>query len=293
MTQKSTYLASIVLAAALALSAASEQPKDGYFTTSDGVKIHYLTLGSKGSWVVLIHGYTGNADHNWFANGIAAALAKNHRVAALDNRNHGRSDKPALNGVGKASDTIELMDHLHIQKAHIGGYSMGGGITGQLLATNPERFITAHFGGSGITETDPEWIARLPKDKEGRDPEEDKVAHGLRINHAMDNGMTREEAEKLASAPAAPRPTPAPGAAGAAAAARPKLDLSTLNVPIIIINGELDRPRAKSMRAAREANDVEIVVLPGKSHLTAIAAGYMPKEYVNSLAGFIDTHDQK
>src|ERR1022692_2696359 len=32
--------------------------------------------------VVLIHGYTGNADHNWFANGIAAALAKNHRVVA-------------------------------------------------------------------------------------------------------------------------------------------------------------------------------------------------------------------
>ena len=117
MTQKSTYLASIVLVAALTLSAASDQPKDGYFTTSDGVKIHYLTLGSKGSWVVLIHGYTGNADHNWFANGIAAALAKNHRVVALDNRNHGKSDKPTLNGPGKASDTIELMDHLHIQRS--------------------------------------------------------------------------------------------------------------------------------------------------------------------------------
>jgi len=293
MKHKTAYLTSIVLFALLALLAfADEKPKDGWFTTSDGVKIHYLTLGNKGSWVVLIHGYTGNADHNWFANGIAAALAKNHRVVALDNRNHGKSDKPTLNGPGKASDTIELMDHLHIQKAHIGGYSMGGGITGQLLATNPERFITAHFGGSGITETDPEWIARLPKDKEGRDPEEDKVAHGLRINHAMDNGMSREEAEKLADQPpAAPAARPA-AAPGAAAAARPQLDLGKLNVPIIIINGELDRPRAKSVRAAREANEVEIVVLPGKSHLTAIAAGYMPKEYVNSLVGFINTHDE-
>ncbi|HYL76028.1 MAG TPA: alpha/beta hydrolase [Bryobacteraceae bacterium] len=286
---RTTVLAATFVFAATAFAASLDQPKEDYFTTSDGVKIHYLTLGSKGSWVVLIHGYTGNAEHNWFANGIAPALARNHRVVALDNRNHGKSDKPQLNGPGKASDTIELMDHLKIQKAHIGGYSMGGGITGQLLATHPERFITAHFGGSGIMETDPDWIAKLPPDKQGRDPQEDVVAKGLRIHHAMDNGMSQAEAEKLAETPPAPRPAPA---AGAPRPAGPQIDLSKLNVPIIIINGELDRPRAKSMRAAREANQVEIVVLPGKSHLTAIAAGYMPKEYLTNLVGFIDSHDQ-
>ena len=65
-----------------------------------------------------------------------------------------------------------------------------------------------------------------------------------------------------------------------------------MNVPIIIINGEFDRPRAKSTRAAREVKDVEIVVLAGKSHLTAIAGGYMPREYVNNLVAFINGHDQ-
>ena len=30
--------------------------KDGFFTSSDGVKIHYLTHGDSGSWVVLVHG---------------------------------------------------------------------------------------------------------------------------------------------------------------------------------------------------------------------------------------------
>jgi pimeloyl-ACP methyl ester carboxylesterase len=277
-----------------------EQPSDGYFTTSDGIKIHYLELGKKGSWVVLIHGYTGNAQGNWFDNGIAQALAKNHRVVALDNRNHGKSDKPTLNGVGRAEDTIELMDHLKIEKAHIGGYSMGGSITGQLLATHPERFITAHFGGSGIMETDPEWIAKLPKDHEGVNPMEAELSHGLRIHHAMDNGMSKEEAEKLASTPPAARGAAAPGAAaagagrgaaGAGAAQRPALDLAKLNIPIIIINGEFDRPRAKSTRAAREANDVTIVVLPGKQHLSAIVNGSMPKEYPNSLVGFINAHD--
>jgi pimeloyl-ACP methyl ester carboxylesterase len=287
---RKTMLIAIAALLAAAATTRSEQSKDGWFTTSDGIKIHYLTIGDRGSWVVLIHGYTGNAEHNWFTNGIAPALAKNHRVVALDNRNHGKSDKPQKDGPGKASDTIELMDHLKIQKAHIGGYSMGGAITGQLLASNPDRFITAHFGGSGISETDPDWVARLPKDKEGRDPQEDTIAKGLRINHAMDNGMSKADAEKMAETPAAPR-TPAARPA-AAAAPRPSIDLAQLDIPIIIINGEFDRPHSKSTRAAREAKDVEIVMLPGKSHLTAIAGGYMPKEYVNSLVGFINGHDK-
>src|SRR5215468_2454987 len=117
-----------------------------FFVASDGVYIHYLTAGTTGSWVVLIHGYSDSAQRMWFTTGIAPALAKNHRVVALDNRNHGESDKPQPNGTGRAMDVIELMDHLKIQKAHIHGYSMGGGMTGQLLAIAPERFITAGFG---------------------------------------------------------------------------------------------------------------------------------------------------
>jgi len=292
MLRKTMLIATVAMIAAAATNKA-DQPKDGWFTTSDGIKIHYLTLGDHGSWVVLIHGYTGSAQGNWFDNGIGQALAKTHRVVALDNRNHGKSDKPVKDGPGKASDTLELMDHLKIQKAHIGGYSMGGGITGQLLVTNPDRFLTAHFGGSGITETDPEWIARLPKDKEGRDAAEDALSKGLRIHHAMDNGMSKEEAEKMAETPAAPRaPAARPAAAAAPAAPRPQIDLANLDIPIIIMNGEFDRPRSKSTRAAREAKDVEIVVFPGKSHLSTIVNGYMPKEYLTDLVGFINTHDK-
>ena len=45
---------------------------------------------------------------------IAQVLAKNHCVVALDNRNHGESDKPVPNGPGLARDVVELMDHLKI-----------------------------------------------------------------------------------------------------------------------------------------------------------------------------------
>jgi len=258
-------------------------------TASDGVKIHFYVKG-KGTPVILIHGYTGSAAGNWLANGIFDALAKNHMVVALDCRNHGKSDKPQLNGPGKAEDVVELMDHLKIKRAHFHGYSMGGGIVGRLLTMIPDRMITAAFGGSGIAETDPEWKAKLPADRQGRDPQEDEVGKRLRIKHAMDNGMSREEAEKLAEAPPPARPAPV---ATAQRPSGPQLDLTKLNIPMLAINGEFDRPNAKTTRMAREVKNFTNVILPGKSHLTAISSGYIPPLYTESLVKFINANDQK
>ncbi len=265
---------------------------EGDMTASDGVKIHYYVKG-KGSPVILIHGYTGSAAGNWLANGVFEALAKDHMVVAIDCRNHGKSDKPQLNGPGKAEDVIELMDHLKIKKAHLHGYSMGGGIVGRLLGLIPDRMITASFGGSGIQEIDPEWRAKVPPDKEGRDPQEDEVSKRLRIRHAMDNGMSQEEAEKLAATPAPPRTRAAATTPTTARPAAPPLDLTKLNIPMLAINGEFDRPNAKTARLAREVKNFTNVILPGKSHLTAIASGYMPKAYPDSLVKFIKANDQK
>lgn len=267
------------------------KPEQHDFKVSDGTNIHYLTMGDSGSWVVLVHGYTGNAVGNWFANGIADQLAPNHRVMALDCRNHGKSDKPERGGPGSHTDVIELMDHLGIEKAHIHGYSMGGMITGRILAEQPQRFITAGFGGSGIREADEAMQKQVPKDKEGTDPEEAECSRNLRVSSAMDNGMSREEAEKRVDAaieeakknPPAPRQLPR---------RQPlDIDLAALDVPILAINGEFDAPYAKTFRLWREAKDFTNVILAGKSHLTAIAPGYMPKEYPEALVRFIDSND--
>ncbi|MCB1693491.1 MAG: alpha/beta hydrolase [Pseudomonadales bacterium] len=266
------------------------KPGQHDFNTSDGTRIHYLTLGDTGSWVVLIHGYTGNAHGNWFTNGIAQRLAAKHRVVALDCRNHGRSDKPERGGPGNHQDVIELMDHLGIDKAHIHGYSMGGMITSRILAEAPDRFITASFGGSGIREEDEAWQKQVPKDKQGRDPEEDTCSRNLRVSSAMDNGMSREEAEKRVDAAileAKKNPPPA-----RRLTIRPlDIDLSRIEVPMLAINGEFDSPWAKTFRLWREARDFTNVILPGKSHLTAIVAGYMPPEYPDSLERFIESND--
>jgi pimeloyl-ACP methyl ester carboxylesterase len=265
-----------------------------YFTTADGVKIHFMVKG-KGTPVILIHGYTGSAEGNWFSNGIADALAVNHMVIAIDCRNHGLSDKPQPMGPGKAEDVIELMDHLKIQKAHLHGYSMGGGIVGRLMAMIPDHFITAGFGGSGIQETDPEWRAKAPKDKEGRDPQEDEASAKLRAKRAKDLGVTLEEYQKQL-AERREQQRAALAAANAQASARPagpQLDLTKITFPVLAINGEFDRPLAKTVRMSRELRNFTNVVLPGKSHLTAIMAGYMPKEYLESVVKFINANDPK
>lgn len=273
---------------------AQNKPEHKYFKTSDGVKIHFMVKG-KGTPVILIHGYTGSAEGNWFSNGIADALAVNHMVIAIDCRNHGLSDKPQPMGPGKAEDVIELMDHLKIQKAHLHGYSMGGGIVGRLMAMIPDRIITAGFGGSGVQEVDPEWRAKAPKDKEGRDPQEDEASAKLRERRAKDLGITLEEYQKRLAERQEQQRAALTGSRDQASArpAGPQLDLTKITFPVMAINGEFDRPLAKTVRLHRELRDFTNVVLPGKSHLTAIMAGYMPKEYLESVVKFINANDPK
>ena len=284
------YLVSVLVRAVVALGlgvfvvtvgsllhAAPLAPTEGTFTASDGVKIHYLEAG-QGTPVVLIHGYTGSAQGNWFSNGVAEALAARHRVVAIDCRGHGQSDKPhdpAKYGPRMPRDVLELMDYLHIDRAHVHGYSMGGFIVTQLLAAAPGRFITASYGGSGVPEEDPEKRTQVPADDPGPDPQEAEATTKLRgaPNDREALAAVRQYEWK-------------PGERGA-------IDLTKIRIPVLAINGQFDGPHAKTHRMQRELADFRAVVLPGKSHLTAIMAGYIPREYIDALVKFIDDHDVK
>ncbi len=251
--------------------------KDGSFTTTDGIKIHYLTHGDSGSWVVLVHGYSDSAQRMWFNTGIAPEIAKHHRVVAIDNRNHGQSDKPVPGGSGRAQDIVELMDHLKIERAHIHGYSMGGGIVASLLGMIPTRFITAGFGGSGMNETTPAYRAE---------------AEALDEALPKATGADAEGMERFRSRVSAARPAGSPQAAPTAPA--PTVDLAKLTIPILAVNGSFDNPYRKTHRLWREAQTFQNVILPVKTHLTAIAAGAAPsQQYIDAIAKFINAYDVK
>lgn len=254
--------------------AQAQEPKSDNFQTSDNVRIHYLTLGETGSWVVLIHGYTDSARRMYFSTGIAQELAKNHRVVAIDNRNHGESEEVQKNGTGLATDTVELMAHLGIEKAHIHGYSMGGSITGTLLETNPELFITASFGGSGLREVDP----KLAEFAQNLDP---VAPEPTGREAAAFTNLRNAAASRAGSTPRAEIRT------------GPDFDLTAIDFPVLAINGEYDRPYSKAQRMVRELGNFQNVVLPQKSHMTAIAVGGpMPQLYIDALTTFINANDK-
>jgi pimeloyl-ACP methyl ester carboxylesterase len=259
-------------------ASAENGAEHGFFNASDGTRIHYMEKG-EGVPVILIHGYTGSAEGNWFSNGVAEALAVDHRVVAIDCRGHGQSDKPhdpAKYGTDRmVDDVIELLDHLVIERAHFHGYSMGGGITAQLMARIPERMITAGFGGSGIRESDESFAAMVPPDAEGRDPAEDEASSALRSRPTRDG-------EALAAVREGRRLAPSTA---------PALDLTRIDFPVIAIVGEYDSPNTRTHRMWRELDDFTMVRLAGKSHLTAIMAGYIPDAYIDSLVRFIDAND--
>jgi pimeloyl-ACP methyl ester carboxylesterase len=137
---------------------------------SAGVRIHYVVTG-QGQPVILVHGLYSSAKMNWDMPGITALLARNYQVIALDNRGHGESDKPTevgSYGVKMADDVVRLMDHLHIAKAHVVGYSMGGMIVMKVLTTHPERVRSAVLGGMGWLQTGT-FLQRFWENMQGRD----------------------------------------------------------------------------------------------------------------------------
>jgi len=269
---------------AAAIAAPGQRWPDGFFTVSDGTRLHYVEAG-EGAPVILIHGARGSAIGNWFSNGIAPAIARTNHVYALDMRGHGLSGGRHNGHFAMADDVIEFMDQMGIEKAHIGGYSMGGGITLQLLNKAPERFLTACFQGAGISEIGA-WKDKVPPDVQGQDPDEARAEAVVRARRAAKGEEVGNDfdARLRARAPRDHRPDAESERRFNEAL---KVDLTAIDFPVMAINGEYDRPVARTHRMARELKDFTNLVLPGKGHLTAMMAGFIPQAYIDGYAAFI------
>jgi pimeloyl-ACP methyl ester carboxylesterase len=255
--------------------------RHGDVAVSDGVCIHYQEAG-EGAPVVLLHGYTSCCDASWFADGMAKELARTHRVIGIDARGHGRSEKlhdPAkYDGDRMPRDVIEVLDALGVEKAHFHGYSMGGGIVAHLMARHPGRFITAGFGGSGVRESDEVLAAQAAAaDPQGLDPDQEAGRAKLAGRADRDN-----EALKAVQDGRQAKPSTAP-----------ELDLTAIAFPVLALNGEFDTPISKTQRLAREVRDFRAVILPGHGHNTVTTAGFTPRLYIDTVAGFIRDNDPK
>jgi pimeloyl-ACP methyl ester carboxylesterase len=106
----------------------------------NGIDINYEVHG-EGAPLVLAHGYTASLDM-WREQ--APAFSANHRLVIYDARGHGKSTAPADMSVYRlerdyVDDQLALMDHLVIDRAYVGGLSMGGMIAQEFACQHPER----------------------------------------------------------------------------------------------------------------------------------------------------------
>ncbi|HEX6881417.1 MAG TPA: alpha/beta hydrolase, partial [Terriglobales bacterium] len=115
----------LVLAVLFATPLFAQSPKSAFFTTSDGIKIHYLESGS-GRPIVFIPGWTMPA---WIWEKQIAEFSKKYHVVAVDPRSQGESDKPTYGHLPetRARDYKELVDHLKLKQPVLVGWSMGCG----------------------------------------------------------------------------------------------------------------------------------------------------------------------
>jgi pimeloyl-ACP methyl ester carboxylesterase len=96
---------------------------DGYVTTRDGLRLHYIARGS-GKPLVLIPGWSQTAA--MFREQLSG-LSSRYQVIALDMRGHGESDKPAggYRIARLAQDTHDALAALGLRDVALGGHSMG------------------------------------------------------------------------------------------------------------------------------------------------------------------------
>ncbi len=102
----------------------------------NGAKIHYQDKGN-GYPLVLAHGLGGDLTI-WIPQ--VPAFSERYRLITWDCRGHGRSEVTEDGYLIEnfVDDQYKLLQHLGVEKAHVGGLSMGGLIAWVFALTHPE-----------------------------------------------------------------------------------------------------------------------------------------------------------
>ncbi len=118
-----SWLVPALLLTAAASVSANPAAKSGYFTTSDGVRLHYLEAGS-GPAIVFVPGWTNPA---WIWEPQIRHFSKKYRVVALDPRSQGESEQVTEGHYPerRAQDVKELIEQLQLAPVVVVGFSMG------------------------------------------------------------------------------------------------------------------------------------------------------------------------
>jgi pimeloyl-ACP methyl ester carboxylesterase len=114
--------------------------EDWRWTNLDGARIRYMNHGKGDDALVLIHGWTMNAD-NW--RDQMPELSQRYRVIVMDLPGHGQSDKPqvaySMDYFARAVEAV--MRDANVNRAVLVGHSMGTPIARQFYRKYPAKTL--------------------------------------------------------------------------------------------------------------------------------------------------------
>lgn len=246
-------------------------------TFLNGVRIVYDDQGA-GDPVILLHGFP--LCRRLFRPQANALVDAGFRVVTPDLRGFGDSDAPeAPYGMDLfADDVVALMDHLSLDRAVIGGMSMGGYILFNLLHRHPDRVSAAIFLQTRQTADDEAGKARrLDLARRARELGPQVVADAFIPMLFCDDSLQNRPklVEEVAGWMLA---TATNGLSGGLLAMRERPDYTPLlpafRVPSLAIGGGLDKliPPSHIQNFASLMPDCRCHIIEGAGHLANIEA---------------------
>ena len=202
----------------------------------NGIDIDYEVTG-RGRAVLLSHGYSATR-RMW--RGQHAALGDRYRVVSWDMRGHGQTESPGdpaqYSHALTVADMKALLDHLGIERAVIGGLSLGGTMSLEFYLAHPRMVDALVICDSGPGYRNAE--AREKWNERARARAVELETHGLQAL----SGRSREMQEAMG------HHASAQGLAHAARGMLAQKDsrvidaLSSIAVPTLVIVGDRDEP---------------------------------------------------
>ncbi|WP_307864594.1 alpha/beta hydrolase [Allobranchiibius sp. CTAmp26] len=272
-------------------------------TSVAGTELHYVTAGTAGEPVLLVHGFP---ETWWTFHKLIPLLARDHRVVAVDLPGVGDSaaDGSDFGSVLAATALHELIEHLGWGPVHLTGQDIAGNTIFRLAATYPddvrsltaietglsgfgwERFAdVAHGGAWHVGALATPGIAEFVFTGRARDYfAQYWYPHLTWVPGAVTDTDLDEFARTYE------RPNGWRGMHGLYAAAlaegddiKALADAKTLAAPVLAVGAMSHPSTAETMRQVA-ANDVTVVHLESVGHHPALEA---PDQLANALSEFI------
>ena len=245
----------------------------------NGIEIDYEVTGT-GSVVLLGHGY-GSTRHMW--DDQHRALADRWRVVSWDMRGHGETDSPGdpkqYSAALIVADMHALLQHLGVERAIIGGLSLGGYVSLAFALAHPAMTQALVICDSGPGYRNAE--ARAQWNQRAQERAVSLESKGL-------DALTRRSKETQQAVHRS--------AQGLAHAARGMLaqegsqvidGLASIRVPTLVIVGDQDQPFvAPSEYMAKKIAGARLAVIPGAGHSSNLD---QPETFNRVLREFLTT----